>query len=110
MSVEPPVLQYPSLNEVNYELYGFLEYQRWHDDYKNGRPMRPYIKQCRDGSTRNERCCLTDYVRHQIHHPENTLNSHYTEQELKTSIEDMRIYIRNRAEQEGLWSPIQNDE
>lgn len=114
ISVEPSILQYPSLNEVNYvaygeaseeyhnELYGFLEYRHWLNEYKNGKPMRQYVRQYKDKPTRNESCCLTDYVRHQIHHPENTLNTHYSEQELKSSIEDMRAYIRTRAEQEGL--------
>jgi hypothetical protein len=55
LSVEPAVLQYPSLNEVNYvaygevteeyhnELYGFLEFQHWFNDYKKGRPKRCYL-------------------------------------------------------------------
>ena len=50
--------------------------------------------------------CLTEYVRHQIHHPENHNNTHFTQEELKQSIDDMRTYIRNRAETEGMWDPI----
>lgn len=49
---------------------------------------------------------LTEYVRHQIHHPENHNNTHFTQEELKQSIDDMRTYIRNRAETEGMWEPI----
>ena len=118
--VEPAVLQYPSLNEVNYaaygdvseeyhnELYGFLEFQQWLADYKMGRPQRPYVF-VKNGNTQTWHLDLTEYVRHQIHHPENHNNVHYTREELKQSIEDMRGYIRNRAETEGIWDPIPND-
>ena len=53
---------------------------------------------------------MTEYVRHQIHHPENHSNVHFTRDELRQSIEDMRDYIRNRAEAEGIWDPIPDDE
>lgn len=120
-SVEPAVLQYPSLNEVNYtaygevseeyhdELFGFLEFQQWRNDYKIGRPQRPYLQVVK-GKTKQLSYVLTEYIRHQIHHPENHSNVHYTREELKQSIEDMRDYIRNRAEAEGIWDPIPNDE
>ena len=121
LSVEPAVLQYPSLNEVNYvaygeateeyhnELYGFLEFQQWLNDYKIGRPQRPYVH-VKNGNTRIRNIDLTEYVRHQIHHPENHSNIHFTQNELKQSIEDMRSYIRNRAEIEGIWDPIPDNE
>ena len=121
LSVEPAVLQYPSLNEVNYvaygeateeyhnELYGFLEFQQWLNDYKIGRPQRPYVH-VKNGNTRIRNIDLTEYVRHQIHHPENHSNIHFTQNELKQSIEDMRSYIRNRAEVEGIWDPIPDNE
>lgn len=120
LSVEPAVLQYPSLNEVNYaaygeateeyhnELYGFLEFQQWLNDYKVGRPQRPYIY-VRNGNLRTWNLDLTEYVRHQIHHPENHNNAHFTRAELMQSIEDMRSYIRGRAEAEGIWDPIPDD-
>lgn len=121
LSVEPAVLQYPSLNEVNYaaygeateeyhnELYGFLEFQQWLNDYKNGRPQRPYLY-VKNGNTKTWNLDLTEYVRHQIHHPENHSNAHFTKDELRQSIEDMRNYIRNRAEAEGIWDPIPDGE
>lgn len=121
LSVKPAVLQYPSLNEVNYvaygevteeyhnELYGFLEFQQWLDDYKNGRSKRPYLY-VKNGNTKTWNLDLTEYVRHQIHHPENHNNVHFTREELRQSIEDMRDYIRNRAETEGMWDPIPDDE
>lgn len=117
LSVEPSVLQYPSLNEVNYvaygeateeyhnELYGFLEFQQWLNDYKSGRAQRTYIYE-KNGTLKNWNLDLTEYVRHQIHHPENHNNTHFTQEELKQSIDDMRTYIRNRAETEGMWDPI----
>lgn len=118
LDVEPSILKYPSLNEVNYsafdevseeyhdELYSFLEYHRWLNDYKVGKPQLPYTKLRNDGSTVQEQHILATYIRHQIHHAENTHNRPYTAQELKQSIEEMRIYIRSRAEREGLWTPI----
>lgn len=121
MSVEPAVLQYPSLNEVNYsaygeateeyhnELYGFLEYQHWLEGYITGRAQRPYII-VKDGNTKTINIILSQYIRHQIHHPENHLNVHFTPSELRQSIEDMRSYIRSRAENEGIWEPIQDGE
>ena len=121
LSVEPAVLQYPSLNEVNYaaygeateeyhnELYGFLEFQQWLNDYKTGRPQRPYLYE-KNGKTKTWNLDLTEYVRHQIHHPENHNNIHFTQNELRQSIEDMRLYIRNRAETEGIWDPIPDGE
>lgn len=38
---------------------------------------------------------LTEYIRNQIHHPENKYNSyHFTEDELRYSIEEMRKFIQ----------------
>lgn len=121
LSVETSVLQYPSLNEVNYvaygeateeyhnELYGYLDFQQWLKDYKIGRPTRPYLY-VKNEKTKTWNLNLTDYVRHQIHHPENQSNVHFTQSELRQSIEDMRTYIRNRAENEGICDPIPDGE
>lgn len=122
LSVEPAVLQYPSLNEVNYvayaevteeyhnELYGFLVFQHWINDYKLGRPQKTYQRVRRDGSIQAEIQEISTYIRNQIHHPENQYNVHFTMEELRNSIEDMRIYIRDRAEGEGIWEPITEGE
>ena len=64
----------------------------------------------KNGNTKTWNLDLTEYVRHQIHHPENHNNVHFTREELRQSIEDMRDYIRNRAETEGMWDPIPDDE
>ena len=120
LSVEPAVLQYPSLNEVNYaaygevteeyhnELYGFLDFHQWLSDYKVGRPQRPYVYD-KNGNMKTWNLDLTEYVRHQIHHPENHHNAHFTREELKQSIESMREYIRNRAVTEEIWDSVPDD-
>lgn len=85
--------------------YMVLEFQQWLNDYKTGRPQRPYL--CvKNGNTKTWNLDLTEYVRHQIHHPENHSNTHFTQSELRQSIEDMRGYIRTRAETEGFGIPF----
>lgn len=98
-------LPYPSLNEVNFaafgeatfeyhnELYGYIEAEGRLIDYRNGKPLRSYNKIRRDGSIDRQQIILTEYIRHQIHHPENVHNAAFTEQELKLSIESMRSFI-----------------
>ena len=102
----PNQLPYPSLNEVNYlafseiseeyhnELYGYIEEQGLLSSYKQGKPTMQYIRVLRDGSTRNEQVTQTEYIRHQIHHPENTHNIRFTDANLKTSIDLMREFIQ----------------
>lgn len=103
--VNPGQLPYPSLNEVNYvafnevteeyhnELYGFIENQGYLANYKNGKSLMPYMKVMTNGSIQNLQIILTEYIRHQIHHPENTNNVRYTEVQLKDSINQMRSFI-----------------
>lgn len=102
------VLVYPSMNEVNYiafgevteeyhdELYGFIDGHGWLSDYENGKTQRPYIRVMRDNSLRNELRTLTHYIRDVQHHPENTNNLKYTDQELAQSIKEMRSYIETK--------------
>lgn len=105
--VLPNRLPYPSLNEVNFlafseiteeyhnELYGFIELEGEMTNYRNGKPTMPYNKLKKDGVTIiNENVVLTDYIRHQIHHPENTHNTRYTFQQLKDSVDLMRNFIQ----------------
>lgn len=105
-SVLPNRLPYPSLNEVNYlafkeiteeyhnELYGFIELEGELTSYRNGKPAINYNKVQRDGAIKVEQITLTDYVRHQIHHPENTNNPRYTFTQLNESIDMMRAFIQ----------------
>ena len=105
--INPQKLPYPSLNEVNYtafseiteeyhnELYGFIEENNNLNLYKGDKETMEYKRIKRDGTVIIEKKVLTEYIRHQIHHPENTLNKKYTEDELHTSIELMRDFIKN---------------
>ena len=105
-TVLPGQLPYPSLNEVNYlafseiteeyhnELYGYIEAEGQWNAYKAGKATMPYIKILKNGSTKQEQVILSEYIRHQIHHPENTYNAHFTEQQLQTSIQMLRDFVQ----------------
>lgn len=109
LKVLPGQLNYPSLNEVNYvafgevteeyhdELYSYIEFQGWKNAYIAGKTTRLYKRQRRDGTLVDEQKVLTEYIRHQIHHPENHANIRYTREELKESIELMRSFIQNNS-------------
>jgi predicted ATP-dependent endonuclease of OLD family len=104
-NILPNRLPYPSLNEVNYlafseiteeyhnELYGYIEMENEMSNYRNAKPRMNYIELRKDGTTVPRNIILTDYVRHQIHHPENTLNARFTFQQLSDSINLMRDFI-----------------
>lgn len=97
-------LPYPSLNEVNYlafsevtdeyhnELYGYIEAEDQLNQFRSGKPTLKYIKEIKSG-IKEENLVLTEYVRHQIHHPENKRNTRFTHVQLKTSIDLMREFI-----------------
>ncbi len=98
-------LPYPSLNEVNYlafneisdeyhnELYGFIEAEEQLNLFKANKPRIPYMKQLRNRDPRQEHIILTEYIRHQIHHPENNLNDRFNMEQLGESVLLMRSYI-----------------
>lgn len=105
--VLPNSLPYPSLNEVNFlafseiteeyhnELYGYIELESEMGNFRNGKATLTYNRLKKDGITiLVENVILTDYIRHQIHHPENTNNIRYTFQQLSDSADLMRIFIR----------------
>lgn len=104
-------LPYPSLNEINMlafeevseefhnELYGYIQFSEWLPDYKSDKPQIPYNRLTRNGSTRTEDRCLSEYIRHQIHHPENNLNPRYTQAQLRESINLMRKFISSKKSQ-----------
>lgn len=97
-----PTLSY---NEVNYiafhdvteeyhnELFGYIEAHRQLQAYESGKPTMRYIEERNDGSLKPRQCTLTRYIRHQIHHPENTCNPHFSPAQLEQSIELMRQFI-----------------
>jgi hypothetical protein len=104
-NVQPNELPYPSLNEVNFlafseiseeyhnELYGHIEFEGRINDFKNGKAQDKDYKKIRNGTEISEGLILTEYIRHQIHHPENMLNTRFTSEQLKESIELMRTFI-----------------
>lgn len=103
--VQPGQLPYPSLNEVNYiafheetseyhdELYGHIFELGWLEEFKNGKPRIHYIRVENDGSRKNKQYVLSEYIRHQIHHPENRENRRFTPEELSQSLAMMRDFI-----------------
>ena len=110
LPVNAQSLPYPSLNEINYivfdeiteeyhdELYGYIDYKGKMNEFRSGKTQIPYRRLDRDKHTnepiiKDEHKILTEYIRHQIHHPENHLNRHYTQAELKESIDLMRTFI-----------------
>ena len=60
--------------------------------------MLPYIRLLPNGAERQEQKILSEIIRHQIHHPENKRNQHYTGDELHESIRLMRDFIASRIE------------
>ncbi|QQD12340.1 ATP-binding protein [Sphingobacterium sp. UDSM-2020] len=108
LNVDVNSLPYPSLNEVNYtafgeisdeyhnELFGFIESEAWLDDYKLDKERKAYNKIFRNGDIREEQVTLTEYIRHQIHHPENNHNPKFCEINLSDSIGLMRSYIQGK--------------
>ena len=105
-NVQASALPYQSLNAVNFsafdessfeyhnELYGFIEAKGKLTAFRTGQPTMPYGKLNKDGSITQKPMVLTDYIRHQIHHPENETNRKFTDQELRQSIEIMRNFIQ----------------
>lgn len=108
-AVIPNQLPYPSLNEINYiafrelteeyhnELYGYIEGEELLPEYKAGKATMSY-NMVRRGTTQVKYITLTEYIRHQIHHPENTCNDRYTFEQLEESVDLMRNFIlENRS-------------
>lgn len=105
VNVERNELPYPSLNEVNFlafgesndeyhnELYGFIECEELLADYKNGKETINYTRIKLNGDSLDEQKIISEYIRHQIHHPENLHNVRYTDAQLQQSINDMRVFI-----------------
>lgn len=105
----PRALSYHSSAEYSYqafnvastdyhnELYGYIEAEGWIDDYKQQQgTTEDYIQMNKDRTAKPPiKKCLSEKLRHMIHHPENTYNGKYTNEELKQSIDDMRSYILN---------------
>jgi predicted ATP-dependent endonuclease of OLD family len=108
VSVDRSELPYPSLNEVNFlafgesndeyhnELYGYIESEQLLNDYRNGKSTITYIRVKRNGDLLEEQKIVSEYIRHQIHHPENVENTPYTNEQLQSSIGEMRLFIQEQ--------------
>ena len=106
LNVEKGELPYPSLNEVNYlafgesndeyhnELYGYIESEQLLSEFKNGKSTMLYKRVIR-GNLREDQIVLSEYIRHQIHHPENSENERFSNEQLQQSIEEMRNFIKD---------------
>ena len=117
-NVEQGILNTPTFNEINYlvygeiteeyhdELYGMLSFYKLLPEYRRGKPTLDYTY-IKNAESKEERrsYCLTDYVRHQIHHPENNRNPHYTKEQLAESIEEMRGFIKQKKLNASLIEP-----
>ncbi|TDP57767.1 ATP-binding protein [Flavobacterium dankookense] len=105
VNIERGDLPYPSLNEVNYlafdesddeyhnELYGFIESEKMLEEFKIGKETILYKKQLKNGIIEEQKI-LSEYIRHQIHHPENLNNIRFTNEQLNESIKQMREFIK----------------
>lgn len=106
INIERSNLPYPSLNEVNYlafgesndeyhnELYGFIVSEEMLSSYKIGKATMLYKRQLKKGILEEQKI-LSEYIRHQIHHPENTENIRFTNEQLQQSIGEMRMFIND---------------
>jgi predicted ATP-dependent endonuclease of OLD family len=104
LNIQKNNLPYPSLNEVNYlafgesndeyhnELYGFIQSEELLSEYKQGKTKIRYKKQ-KSGRIIEQQIILSEFIRHQIHHPENRENERFTFQQLQNSIGEMRTFI-----------------
>lgn len=77
-------------NDYHNELYGFIEAED-----KSKLNKIPKDKKWFNNSSKKEfDVSIAEYIRHSIHHPENTVNKKFTEKELKKSIEIL-VQIKN---------------
>lgn len=73
-------------SDYHNELYGYLEAE--YPDMLNSLPKN--LNWFNVSKNKNEKVSLPTYIRHSIHHPENTRNKKFNEGELKKSIKALR--------------------
>lgn len=79
-------------SDYHNELYGYLEAEKKLGDL----PKMKKWKNKKNGETWD--VSLSEYIRHSIHHPENTKNEKFTDDELRKSIEELRKLRSERNE------------
>ena len=84
--------------EYHNELYGYMERGGLLSEYKDGRETIEYIRFKKNGDKKREQITKSEYIRHQIHHPENIHNDFYKDEDLQSSIGDMRDFIQAQTE------------
>lgn len=120
-TVNSACLPIPSLNEINYsafgeysveyhnELFGYLQARAISEDPKySGEDefdvwlvnkgcvkAKNWKRPKNNGNISQKQETIELYIRNFIHHPENPLNSEYTFEEMKASIEEMRRILQN---------------
>jgi len=121
VTMDKRVLPYVSANEINYlafelptvefhnELYGFIQakaidkdennyFENRFDSYLQSKGfkhhVKPWVKLKIDGTTEKLDRTTQTYIRNFIHHPENTHNKKYSDEDLKKSIEKMINLLR----------------
>lgn len=117
LCIEDEVLNYPSLNEVNYlafdeineeyhnELYALIEFYGFKQNYFDTHNKMDYKRIRQNASIITQQVCLSEYIRHQIHHPENKENERYSSEQLLESINYMRSFIKYKIESGELIDP-----
>lgn len=110
INVKKANLPYPSLNEVNFlafnesndeyhnELYGYIESEDKLDSYKATKNKVKYIKIMENDKKKDIEVIMSEYIRHQIHHPENKVNLRFKNEDLQQSIKDMRDFIKSNMQ------------
>ena len=106
----------PTLAEIGYfafniissdfhnELYGYIEekilknsqnnrFDAWLQANCSISPTKSRIRVKRDNTCTTEQVTLMTYIRHAIHHPENTSNPPFTLPELEQSIKEMLLIL-----------------
>jgi len=103
-------LPYNSISEINYLVYGLIGVE-YHDELygylhtysgevgeysfdlwinSHGVPRcKCWHKKKPDGSIESQSCTLPYYIRNKIHHPENSLNTPFSDEEMKKSLVEM---------------------
>lgn len=78
-------------SDLHNELYGYLE----SENALSFSNTKTWIRENRDGSTLNESVSLQKYIRHTIHHPENTRNAAFSDMDISQSIKEMIVVVNS---------------